>query len=79
MPGIEARFGVTTFALLSKCAKCGKPYSPMEEWTTAYTVVNEQNQVYWTIQCKECAEKERACADRVRAGNPRTFGKGRKC
>lgn len=57
MPSVEAKFGATTIALFSKCAKCGKPYSPMEEWVTAYSALNEPKHVYWWIVCRECAGK----------------------
>ena len=53
---IEAQFGVNTYALLSRCVCCGKPYDDHDGgWTT--TVTFEGNMACWLLFCMNCKTK----------------------
>jgi len=53
---IEAHFGADTYALLSRCAACGKRYDGNDQrWTT--TMTTEGSMVCWLLFCMGCAEK----------------------
>lgn len=53
---IEAPFGGDTYALLSRCAECGKPYDGNDiGWTTTVTFVGSM--ACWLLFCMDCAKK----------------------
>lgn len=53
---IEAQFGCDTYAMLSRCAGCGKRYDDNDSgWTT--TVTFEGNMTCWLLFCMSCAKK----------------------
>lgn len=53
---IEAPFGGDTYALLSRCAECGKPYDGNDSgWTTTVTFVGSM--ACWLLFCMDCARK----------------------
>ena len=53
---IEAPFGYDTYAILSRCAGCGKRYDGNDsEWTTTMTV--EGRTACWLLFCMDCGKK----------------------
>ena len=57
-PSITVPFGSKTYAFLSECATCGKPYRhPDEGWRTAYTYSEKTKTGMWLIYCADCYDK----------------------
>jgi len=59
---IPAPFGYKTYAFLSECAACGKPYAnrtfnPEDVWRTAYTCHEETHTGMWLLYCLDCYEE----------------------
>ena len=53
---IEAPFGGDTYALLSRCAECGKPYDGNDiGWTT--TVTFDGSMARWGLFCRDGGKK----------------------
>lgn len=53
---IEAPFGCDTYALLSRCAGCGKGYDGNDsEWTV--TMATEGDMACWLLWCMDCKRK----------------------
>ena len=52
---LEIYFGRDTYAFLSKCTGCGKPYADTGEFTTAHGNRIDGADV-WMLFCDECME-----------------------
>ena len=54
---IPVSFGCKTFAFLSECATCGKPYMSFDrrvEWKTVFTCDEKTRTGMWLIYCPDC-------------------------
>lgn len=49
---VSAYFGRDTYAILSHCVYCGKPYNEAERWNTLATSGAKADA--WYIACDEC-------------------------
>ena len=52
---VSSFFGRTTYAELSKCGYCGKPYDENERWHTLQQSIGKVD--IWCLVCDECFRK----------------------
>lgn len=54
---IPAPFGYKTYAFLSECATCGKPYISFDRragWRTVFTCDEKTRTGMWLLYCPDC-------------------------